>query len=195
MDDLNSLREDFIVKSFDYVKKHGLSDDTLEKVALEVFEDISFYNKLFSDVSDYLNFYAICENKKFHDKLNQYEMSKDDKISDLVFKAIKLKIQLIDKDFLKKIVKFSSLNPKDFQVSLDSLYRTSDTIWSWLGDNNVDFSFYSKRVSLSLVISSTLVFYCSCNNEVALDNFIKTQLNAFSKIAKFKNKIKAFLGK
>ena len=77
------------------------------------------------------------------------------------------------------------------------LYRTCNSIWRISGDNATDFSFYTKRISLAAVYSSTLFFWL---NDESIDNknteqFLDRRLNDISKISKFKkpfNELKSF---
>ena len=183
-----NLQKDFIEASNQYIKLYGLSEESFQKISLELYDDINHFSKLFSNIQDFLNSYFIIENKRFKAELYDYKISEESRMSDLIFEAIKLKLSLIDKEFLEQVIKYLALSPMSNGVSLDSLYRTSDTIWLWLGDNEIDFSYYTKRISLSMVVSSTLLYYIKIDNLDNVDSFLQTQLYAFSKIAKIKNK-------
>lgn len=50
-------------------------------------------------------------------------------------------------------------------VSLSSLYRTVDTIWHGIGDASVDFNFYTKRMLLAGVYSTTLLHWLEDSSE------------------------------
>lgn len=43
--------------------------------------------------------------------------------------------------------------------ALQSLYHTTDEIWHAIGDTSTDFNFYTKRLTLGGVFSSTLLFW------------------------------------
>lgn len=43
--------------------------------------------------------------------------------------------------------------------AIKRLYRTTDCIWRGIGDHPTDFSFYTKRLSLAAIYSSTLLFW------------------------------------
>lgn len=188
------LREDFIVKSQEYIKLYGLSDESFDRISIELFDDANYFAKLFKDIPDYLNQYFDIENKKFTAELNTSIRDKNERISEKVFFAIKLKLSLVDKMMLEQVIRYQALHPLQNDMSLDALYRISDTIWSWLGNQEIDFSYYTKRISLSLVITSTLIYYANAENETNIDNYIKAQLAIFSNVAKFKNKICNLLG-
>ena len=48
--------------------------------------------------------------------------------------------------------------PKISKIALTILYKTCDLIWRDCGDKSTDFSFYTKRLILSGVYSSTLSY-------------------------------------
>lgn len=50
-------------------------------------------------------------------------------------------------------------------VSLSSLYRTVDAVWHGIGDVSVDFNFYTKRMLLAGVYSTTLLHWLEDNSE------------------------------
>ncbi len=50
-------------------------------------------------------------------------------------------------------------HPRYGAIAPRTLYRTTDLIWRLTGDKSVDFSFYTKRATLSAVYSATLAFW------------------------------------
>jgi len=185
-------KQKFLSDSIPYFKKYGVSLSSVEKVSLELYDDINYHTKLFSNLRDLLDFYFLVEGNKFSSKLLQIKVTKSDKISDLVFQAVMLKLDLVDKKLLEQIIKYLSTNFTSHNVALDSLYRSSDIIWSWLGSNNIDFSYYSKRISLSIVISSTIVYSLAFKTDEDLKRFLKIQLKSFSSVGRLKNKVCSF---
>jgi rpsU-divergently transcribed protein len=190
---INVDKQKFLSDSIPYFIKYGLSDSILEKISLEKYKDINYHSKLFINLKDLLDFYFLVESNKFKSKLSEIKVTKSDKISDLVFQAVKIKLSIIDKSFLKQVIKYLSINIDSHSVAIDSLYKTSDSIWSWLGSNEIDFSYYSKRISLSLVISLTMLYSLTAKNDDEIDCFLRFQLKSFAGIGKIKNKICNFL--
>ena len=185
-------KQKFLSDSIPYFKKYGVSLSTIEKVSLELYDDINYHAKLFSNLRDLLDFYFLVESNKFKSKLSEIKVTKSDKISDLVFQAVMLKIHLIDKKLLEQIIKYLSTNFTSHNIAIDTLYKSSDIIWSWLGSNDIDFSYYSKRISLSFVISTTIVYSITSKTEKDLESFLKLQLKSFASIGRFKNKVCSF---
>ena len=68
------------------------------------------------------------------------------------------------------------------------LYRTCDEIWRVSGDTSNDFSFYTKRLILSGVYTSTLLFWINedSNNFENTEKFLDRRLKNVSSIGKIK---------
>ena len=82
--------------------------------------------------------------------------------------------------------------PKNSKIALNMLYKTCDIIWRDCGDKSTDFSFYTKRLILSGVYSSTLSYWLNESDFAKVEDFLQRRLNDvsnFGKIKKFKNVI------
>ena len=82
--------------------------------------------------------------------------------------------------------------PKNSKIALKMLYKTCDIIWRDCGDKSTDFSFYTKRLILSGVYSSTLSYWLNESDFSKVEDFLQRRLNNvsnFGKIKKFKNVI------
>ncbi len=54
--------------------------------------------------------------------------------------------------------------PKHAKLASQLLYKTVDEMWRAAGDTSTDYNFYTKRVTLSAVYSSTLLAFLSDNS-------------------------------
>ncbi len=82
------------------------------------------------------------------------------KIRERIALAVRLRIALNDpyREAVRKAVAMHAL-PFYALRGLRALYNTVDTIWREIGDISTDTSFYTKRMSLAGVYSSTLLFW------------------------------------
>lgn len=80
------------------------------------------------------------------------------KLSEKVEAAIMLRLAAAEphREAIRKAVAYYSL-PHHADKSLKRLYRTTDSIWRAVGDHPTDFSFYTKRLSLAAIYTSTLL--------------------------------------
>ena len=88
----------------------------------------------------------------------------------------------------EQIENLSSLNMVHAKKSINILYRTCNNIWRMSGDKATDFSFYTKRISLAAVYTSTLLFWLNdpSTDEENTEYFLDRRLNDISKISKLK---------
>jgi ubiquinone biosynthesis protein COQ9 len=78
-----------------------------------------------------------------------------------------------------------------------SLYRTVDLLWRLAGDGATDFSFYTKRMTLAAIYSSTLLYWLNDMSEQQADTtqFIQRRLQNVASFGKWKKDSKASLHK
>ena len=76
--------------------------------------------------------------------------------------------------------------PKNSKIALNMLYKTCDIIWRDCGDKSTDFSFYTKRLILSGVYSSTLSYWLNESDFSQVEDFLQRRLDNVSNIGKIK---------
>ena len=76
--------------------------------------------------------------------------------------------------------------PKNSKIALSMLFKTCDIIWRDCDDKSTDFSFYTKRLILSGVYSSTLTYWLNENDNSKVEEFLERRLNDVSKLGKLK---------
>ena len=108
-----------------------------------------------------------------------------EKIKNLILDRISASLNF--KDGIVSSLGFMSL-PQNSKSSLKMLYNTCDRIWRVSGDQSTDFSFYTKRLILSGVYSSTLMYWinddtCDLKNT---EKFLDRRLENVSKIGQVK---------
>ena len=84
--------------------------------------------------------------------------------------------------------------PKNSKQSINILYVTCNNIWRLAGDTSTDFSFYTKRLSLASVYTSTLLFWLNDNSseQEETEYFLERRLANISMISKLKKPLKIF---
>ncbi len=71
---------------------------------------------------------------------------------------LRLELQMPHREALRKAAALYAL-PLYAHRGLAGLYRTVDDIWHACGDTSTDFNFYTKRLLLAAVYSSTLLYW------------------------------------
>lgn len=88
------------------------------------------------------------------------------KVRDRIALAITLRLQAVEphREAVRRALALQAL-PQHAPGALQSLYRTVDAIWHAVGDTAVDFNFYTKRLLLAGVYSSTLLYWLNDKSE------------------------------
>ena len=88
------------------------------------------------------------------------------------------------KEAVRSSISLSAI-PVNTKISLNILYRTCNSIWRIAGDKSTDFSFYTRRISLAAVYTSTLLFWLNdkSDNNIETEFFLDRRLKDISKIS------------
>ena len=177
--------------------ENGAVDIGFEKTKTEN-KRINIYKNLFHNGAiDFIEVFSEIIDIEVKNNYNDIE-NKPLRIPEKIKKLILIRFSLCHKykEAIRSSLSITAL-PNNSKISIKMLYRTCNSIWRISGDNATDFSFYTKRISLAAVYSSTLFFWL---NDESIDNknteqFLDRRLNDISKISKFKkpfNEFKSF---
>ena len=88
------------------------------------------------------------------------------RLSDKVALAVRTRLELLEphREAVRRGVAFFAL-PSNGPLGLKCLYRTVDAIWYAVGDRSTDYNFYTKRLLLAGVLSSTLLCWLNDRSE------------------------------
>ena len=115
------------------------------------------------------------------------------KIREKITQLVKLRIEteFPHKEAAHRTVSFLAL-PKNHFASLRILYRTVDLMWKTIGDPSTDFNFYTKRMTLSGVYTSTFLFWLGDESEDAQDTwaFLDRRIENVMQFEKVKAKVR-----
>ena len=126
---------------------------------------------------------------KNSEKINLIRLRTHERVRELV--KLRLNIMLKEKKLVKKTF-IHLLLPFNHKIAYKNLYRTVDQIWFLAGDSSTDFNFYSKRLILATIYTSTISHFINNDNYEETINFLEKNLKKVSLIPKFKDKTKNF---
>jgi len=88
------------------------------------------------------------------------------RLRDRVAFAVRVRLDLLapHREAVRRGLSFLAL-PQNAALSLKLLYRAVNAIWHGVGDRSTDYSFYSKRLLLAGVYSSTLLVWLNDRSE------------------------------
>jgi ubiquinone biosynthesis protein COQ9 len=100
------------------------------------------------------------------------------------------------KDAERRAAAFLTL-PQNAPTALKILYRTVDRMWRLAGDTSTDFNFYSKRLILAGVYSSTMLrwFNDTSEDEKPTFEFLDARIENVMQFEKFKAEVNEQLSK
>tara|TARA_B100001109_G_C18667876_1_gene382691 strand:- start:31 stop:705 length:675 start_codon:yes stop_codon:yes gene_type:complete len=181
-----------------HVPFDGWSWEAMEQGAIDIgFEKkktpslrIKIFKDLFKNGTiDFIDIFSEIIDLEVKDNYNLIE-HKPERVPEKIKKIIMIRLNLCQK--YKEAVRSSILltaKPGNAKTSLNIIYRTCNSIWKIAGDNSTDFSFYTKRISLSAVYTSTLLFWLNdnSNNNIETGFFLDRRLKDISKISSIKS--------
>ena len=178
-----------IYKSVEELNNNNKKLDENEKNEVRSFfkNDLIETIKIFNDYLDEKMLEKFIKSKHFN-------KNTPEKIKHLIL--YRLHSGLEHKESIRSSIGLMSL-PQNSKKSLLMLYKTCDKIWRASGDESTDFSFYTKRIILSGVYTSTLLFWINdeSNGLKNTEKFLDRRLKDVSKIGKFKDFGKKILNK
>lgn len=114
------------------------------------------------------------------------------KLHEKVEAAILLRLKTAEpfREAVRKALAYYAL-PFHADKGLSRLYRTTDRIWRSIGDHPTDFSFYTKRLSLAMIYSSTLLFWLDDHSSGSEETrlFLQRRLHDLFRFHQFKRKL------
>lgn len=118
------------------------------------------------------------------------------RIRERITKAVRVRMDINagNREIVARTVTFLAL-PHNTPLSVKSLWRTADQMWRWAGDRATDYNHYTKRVILSGVYSSTLLYWLNDDSENYSDTwaFLDRRIENVMQFEKLKAKgIKLF---
>ena len=167
-----------------YFSAHDIDLTKSKKISESEKDNIrKLFNYSLLDIIQEFNIYLDNEMKVNFKKCK----SKNLRIPDQIKSQIILRLKAANK--FKEAVRISlgmMALPKNSKIALTMLYKTCDVIWRDCGDKSTDFSFYTKRLILSGVYSSTLSYWLNESDFNKVEDFLQRRLDNVSNLGKFK---------
>ncbi len=158
--DKQKAASDIIAAALPFVAFDGWNQSVLKQVATEAGYKKTDVIRVFpGGAADAVESFVRACDQRMQDDMSRYHLDTM-KIRERIALAVRLRIETHaeHREALRKTVAFLSL-PLYAVQGLQSLYRTVDAMWYAVGDTSTDFSFYTKRLTLAAVYSSTLLYW------------------------------------
>ena len=195
--DSNQIRIDLIMAMLTHVPFDGWTWEAMEQGAIDIgyenkktsSERIKIFKDLFKNGSiDFIDIFSEMIDLEVKENYNSIE-PKPERVPEKIKKIIMIRLNLCQKykEAVRSSISLTAI-PVNTKISLKILYRTCNSIWRIAGDKSTDFSFYTKRISLAAVYTSTLLFWLNdkSSNNIETEFFLDRRLKDISKISSLK---------
>lgn len=104
--------------------------------------------------------------------------------------AVKLRLELVEPELVRRASSAFAL-PQNAATGAKLVWETADVIWRALGDTSEDYNWYSKRLTLSGVISSTLLYWIGDESENHAESwaFLDRRIEGVMQFEKVKGRV------
>ncbi len=155
-----ALREKLLAAVLRHVAFDGWSESALRAAArdLEV-EPVLAFNAFPGGPADLIEAFSAAADQAMLEALEKRDLAAM-KVHERVAAAVRQRLEQVapQREAVGRGLAFFAL-PQNAPLGLRCLYRTVDAIWYGAGDRSTDYNFYSKRLLLAGVYSSTLLFW------------------------------------
>lgn len=191
----NQNKEKLLARFIENTPFIGWNIENLEKSCEELELGHDYHEIIFPaglhDISQYIS--DEC-NKNSFKKLEKQDLN-NLRISEKVEIALHTKIMeyhnfLGNKEALKKFLGYS-IAPTNIGNSSKNIFNFSNDVWRMLEDKSTDFSYYTKRLSMSGIYSKAFLYSIS-DESPELENtrkFLKRTIDGLMKFHKLKSKV------
>jgi ubiquinone biosynthesis protein COQ9 len=191
-----SKKLEILNKFIELLQFDSWGKQTLEKAAAEAGMEPTYISVIFpGGIEEFTaEFVNLCNEEAFT-KADQNGFDKlrtTQKVEELIYQRIKTyHDKLGNLEAVKKFAAYSA-NPLHLPDSLKNIYSFSSDVWYRIGDRSTDFSFYTKRLSLSTIYTKSMLYSLSdkSNNLELTRKFIQKSIDGLMKINKLKQKMK-----
>lgn len=193
MDKLHTQKTELFESLLPFIAQKGWHIDAINQWAFESTHDKALLQLHFPEgISDLINF---LNEKLNHDLINALEKIdlSQMKIPVKIKTALMKRFELMHpyKDILYQEQQCFK-NPLHLSQALKNIYKTVDVIWFAIGDQTTDFNFYTKRLTLSAIYTSSFCYWLKDESQDIINTsmFIDRRLESLKIIPNIKKRIK-----
>ncbi len=189
----DELRDSILAAALDHVAFDGWGKTTLKRAAEDVGIEEGIIDLAFPggaiDMIDLQAQQADIAMLEAAKEIDIDSLKIREKITELV--KLRVKAELPHKEVIRRTMPFLAL-PQNHFASMRILYRTVDLMWKAISDPSTDFNFYTKRMTLSAVYSSTVLFWLNDDSEENFEtwDFLDRRIENVMQFEKLKARVR-----
>lgn len=191
--DMRDLRDTLVLAALDQVPFDGWSRRALEEAALAAGFDASMAERAFpgGPVQAVAHFVGLAD-RRFEDEVREIDLTglkMPQRLALLIRRRIAPWTQ--HKESIRRAVSLLSL-PTHAATAARLTWNTVDSLWWTAGDKSTDFSFYTKRASLTAVYGATLLYWLDDASEDGAESwaFLERRLSDAGRLPKLKERLR-----
>ncbi len=187
-DEIKEMRARFLSSAASFVGRTGWLDLDVGEVAAASDISVDEVKLLFpAGALDMADSFLALGDERLRDEIGEAELptSVREKIGHLIWLRLAVDGDRERKEVLRRTRSFFMLPPYAPR-GLVCLSRTSDAIWRLAGDKSTDFSYYTKRFTLSGIFAEALTVFLSPlgSEEDRVKSFIAWRINHLMSLAR-----------
>ena len=194
--DKSKAAKDIIAAALPLVPFDGWTQATLKQAAVQAGYKGTDAIRVFSGGAGdaALTYLRMCD-EQMVEALKAYSLDTM-KIRERIALAVRIRIELYSahKEATRRALSLLAL-PLYAHRALKSLYSTTDDIWHAIGDTSTDFNFYTKRLTLGAVYSTTLLHWLDDESPGAQNSweFLARRIENVMQFEKLKARLRSAL--
>ena len=195
--DTDKLRDELMFATLPHVAFDGWSQTAIQAGAADAGLDAATaFNAFPGGAAELIEAFSAWGDRRMLEELEKRDLSTM-RVREKIAAAVRCRLELLlpHQEALRRGLAFFALPPNG-ALGLKCLYRTVDAIWYAAGDDSTDYNFYSKRLLLAGVYSSTLLYWLNDKSEGHADSwaFLERRINEVLKIGgRFGRGMKRFM--
>jgi ubiquinone biosynthesis protein COQ9 len=191
--DPRDIRDDLIDAALPHVPFDGWSKAALRQAATDIGMDPADADALFPGAArDMIAWHSQMADRRMMEALAAMDLESL-KIRERIATAVmtRLEMNAEHREAIRRALTILAM-PRNASLSLKLLYHTVDDMWFAAGDRSTDWNFYSKRLLLSGVYSSTLLAWLEDGSEDFADTraFLDRRIQNVMQVPKIQNRLK-----
>lgn len=193
LDHIDNAKRMVLDAALPHVLFDGWNDTLLENAITRSGVDAGLAQQAFPRGVIDLLVYFHCDGDKKMIEAYQRHARGDLKIRESVTLALRLRLEALrdQRDAVRRASSFFAV-PSRQAEGAELIWQTCDKIWRLLGDQSDDLNWYTKRASLAVVYTSTVLYWLGDNTAESVDTwaFLDRRIADVMKIEQAKAKLK-----
>jgi ubiquinone biosynthesis protein COQ9 len=183
--DIETTRRRLLDATLNHVPFDGWTLTALQRAAADLDLDAATAVNAFpGGAAELIAFHSEEADRRMLDELQPLDLPAM-RVRDRIAAAVRLRLEqnAEHREAIRRALAFLAL-PQNGPLGLKCLYRTVDAMWYAAGDTSTDYNFYTKRLLLSGVYSSTLLFWLNDESEGSAETwaFLSRRIDEVLKI-------------